>query len=351
MDQIWWGRVPNAISFINDIADNLLDEKSIILHYKQDVPWYETMVQQVKELVMQQNSSKRFEVIHSVDDPGPYLLHEFCKPEKRASYRPTKKFSTFFAESDDIVLHARYLWVYIESLESLSKWTEFISEYVKCRKKDKENAAFILEWSGEKPANARKGIRLLSFDDYISDYDRIVFSTLAASGTREDTRIKNYLTELAANIAGNDFELSAACVSEYKDFLRDPYSVICKIIGTQYRSNGDNYIYDSTEKDVSYYIWQAQIKTIYPLIEEYRGTFVSKHANAIMKELPISSSYGEVYDDPANVELGTLVFMAVNGCLYLNNNEYSRLKMFKDARNMLSHLNTLSIEEIRNLLQ
>ena len=30
MDQIWWGRVPNAIAFITDITQSLFDENSLV---------------------------------------------------------------------------------------------------------------------------------------------------------------------------------------------------------------------------------------------------------------------------------------------------------------------------------
>ena len=78
MDRIWWERVPNAMAFIQDITESLLSEKSVILQSELGMPWYESMVSQIKESVMQQNSSKRFEVLRQVDEPGKYLLQEFC---------------------------------------------------------------------------------------------------------------------------------------------------------------------------------------------------------------------------------------------------------------------------------
>jgi hypothetical protein len=300
---------------------------------------------------MQANASKRFEVIRNVDDPGPYLLQEFCKPEKRAFYRPSKTFAQFFAESDDIVLHARYIWVYVESLENLEKWTEFVSDYAKKRGKNKETAVFILEWKGERVKVSKKGIKTLSFDDYINEYDRIVFSMLASSSVREEVRVKNYLAELASDIAGNDIELCAACLKDYKLFLKEPFKAVQHVIGNSLRSNGEIFLFNGTADDVKHYVWQAQIRTIYPLLEEFREIFVSKHESAIEKELPITSSYGEIYDDPKDVELGTLVFMADNGRLQLKPQSYFKLKRFKEARNKLSHLDVLTEDEIRELLQ
>ena len=78
--------------------------------------------------------------------------------------------------------------------------------------------------------------------------------------------------------------------------------------------------------------------------------FVKKYNTAISKGLPITSAFGEVYRDPKDVELGTLVFMVDNGEVKISNKEYNKLKLYKDARNRLSHLSVLSMEEIQMLL-
>ena len=254
------------------------------------------------------------------------------------------------AESDDIVLHSRYLWVYLESAKDLDKWSAFASDYIKERGKNKEMAVFILEWRGERIKASRKGVRPVSLDDYINEYDRMVFSMLASSSIKETLTVKNYLAELSANVAGNDIELLASCIEKHDQFLRDPYTVIREIVDTEYRSDGSEYSYPGTIENVEHCIWKAQIKTIYPLIEEFRGGFVAKHSGAILKELPIESTYGEIYDDPIDVELGTLVYMAANGKILLTSADYYQLKKNKDARNQLSHLNTLTIDEIRELI-
>lgn len=349
MEQIWWEKVPNAVAFISDIVENLLNEKSIVLSCSGDLPWYSCMVRMVKEAVKQQNSSKRFEGVSDIQNPGAYLLKEFCKPEKRAEYRPSKSYAKFFADSDDIVLHDRYLWIKVSSKVQLNIWTDFISEYIKERGKNKETAVFILEWNGSRNLQAKKGIKICSFDEYVSEYDRIVFCTLASSSARERSFVKNYLTELAANVAGNDIELCAALLEIYRDFLKDPYVAVCKVVHDQVRSDGSDFKFDKDKDAVNHMIWLAQIKTVFPVLEEYREDFVQRYASAIAKHLPITSSYGETYEDPSDVELGTLKYMADNGMLYLPSKEYESLRINKDARNKLSHLTPLSLEEVKKL--
>ena len=351
MDRIWWEKVPNAMAFIRDITESLLDGKSILLQSEQGMPWYDSMVSLVREAVMQQDSSKRFEVIRHVEDPGRYVLREYCMPEKRAAYRPVKSFAGFFAESDDIVLHTRYLWVHASTEKELGNWVSFVSEYRRERKKNKEAAAFILQWQGERITSTKKGIRIITFEDYINEYDRMVFSMLASSSVREPSEVKNYLAELASNIAENDIELLAACIGRYREFLRNPYKTICGIAEDGLRSNGEMMVYSGTIDETEYGTWRAQIKTIYPLTEAYRWTFVKKYSIEISKRLPVTSSYGELYNDPKDVELGTLVYMAENGEINIPAKDYCELKKFRDARNKLSHLVVLPFDEILQLLR
>lgn len=350
MDQIWWERVPNASAFVNDIVSSLSEEHSIILQYSESLPWQEAFKSFVKETVCQQNASRSFETARDIDEPGPFLLNEFCKREKRSQYRPSKGYAGFFAESDDIVLNERYLWVEVSTEKQLDSWSTFVSDYLKLRDKKKTSAVFILEWQGSTPAPKKKGMTVYSFDDYIGDYDRIVFSMLASSAVKGDTFVKDYLAELASNVIGNDIELYAECFARPKEFLQDPYSVVKDCVENSIRSDGTPFTFSKSREEVNHSIWLAQIRTIYPVIEEFREDFVQKHYSAIKSKLPITTAFDEVYNDPNDVELGTLVYMAGLGLLFLNPKDYEELKAHKDARNTLSHLGILSYEEIRMLM-
>ena len=349
MEEIWWGKVPNAVAFISDIVYSLLSEKSVILTCSGEFPWHTYMISTITEAVKQKNGSKQFEYADDIQDPGAYLLQEFCKPEKRAEYRPTKSYARFFAESDDIVLHERFHWVKVYSKEQLNAWMNLISEYVKARAKNRESAAFILEWISNKPVQAKKGIKIYSLDEYISGYDKIVFCTLASSSVKEKTYLKNYLTELSASVVENDIELCAECMADYRRFLLDPYLSISRITQEKLRSDGNNYSFTKTKDDVNHAIWLAQIRTIFPLLEEYRERFVRKYKSVIEKQLPITSSNGERYDDPRDVELGTLKYMADNRLISFQQKDYECLNRYRNARNKLSHLTPLTLEEIEHL--
>ncbi len=351
MERIWWERVPDAIAFVEDVANALLDEKSVLLQEAHRIPWYSGFAFAVQEEVEQKDASKGVERISQVENPGKYLFEEYCIPEIRALYRPSRTFANFLAENDGVSLHSKYFWVEVETAEALKAWTDFVSEYLVGRgKQKKEAAAFVLEWRGERSKISRKGIRSMSLDEYINEYDRMVFSMLASSTVREEVGMKHYLAELAANVAGNDVELCAECLDRYQEFLENPWGTLREITENAWRSNGEPFVGPADEAEAERLIWRAQIKTLYPLVEEFRGAFARKYTKAIAKELPVTAPFGETFDDPKDVELGTLVFMVASGRLKVKANEYARLVKCKDARNKLAHLRALGIEEIRELL-
>lgn len=349
MEQIWWERVPNTMAFINDIVNNLLNEKSIILHCSENFPWYLHMVRVITETVKQQSSTKSFENISGVDNPGEYLLQEFCKSSKRAEYRPTKTYAGFFSESEDIIIHSRYFWVKVQKKSQLEAWTKFVSDYVKERGKGRTCAVFILEWIGDALIQAKKGLKFISLDDYVNGYDRTVFCTLAASAVTEHSFIKDYLTELAVNVIGNDMELCAICLENYRDFLQNTYNMVQEVVHSRVRSDGSGFVYAKNEEEVNHLIWLAQIKSVYPLLEEYRENFVQKYAAEIKQNLPIKASYDQMYNEPSEVELGTLKYMADKALLALSIKEKEQLTIHKEARNKLSHLSPLTLDEIKKL--
>lgn len=352
MDSIWWNRVPNARSLVDVVVNKLLNDTTVLLQYNNPIPWKDSFVNRIKDGVREKSASKSFATIAGVTDPGKYLLNEYCKAAKRATYRPSKGFAPFFAESDDIVLHEYYFWVEIETNESLDAWHKFVSDYANARGKGKSVAVFVLDCHGLQVKHKRKGIENVDVDRLINEYDKRIFSTLISGVINEKSYLKAYLTELLINIVGPDIELLSAVMSNYNAFLNDPKEALLEISANNTRSDGTQYSVDKELPEVEHGTWKAQIKTIYPLVEEYRQAFVNRHSKAIITNcLPVENSAGEIIRDPQELELGTLVYLADIKKLVLQGDEYDRLVCFKDARNILSHLGVLTLTEVEQLFR
>lgn len=350
MERIWWNQVPNALKFFNRIADNLAQEKSVVFISSHHLPWENYFFSQIKETFREHSASKNIEELSDIENPGEYLLAEYCKREKRALYRPSKGYAKFFAENDDIVLHERVFILRINQTDLLVSWMDFVSDYIKERGKEKSKAVFLIECVTDKKISNKKGLPVISFDDHIGDYDRFIFCMLSSSCINENDIIRSYLSELAANISGNDIELCEKVLKDYRNFLLDSYQTIKDIVTGSLKDDGSKYAFEKNQRDVKHDIWLSQVKIIYPILENYRETFVKENRYSIEKNLPISSSSGEKYNQPEDVELGTLRFLADNRRIIISTDEYYKLKAYTEARNRLSHLDVLSFDEIKNLL-
>lgn len=352
MSSIWWSQVTNAVRFANDIEEELGEQGSLVLQYETMLPWRDALMEKVHDSVDLCNSDKSWSYVDTAaeesaaDDPGAYLLQEFCKPEKRAEYRPSKGYPAFFAEDDHLVLHDRYLWVRISEKRVLDRWEEFASRYGELRGRHKNRAAFILEYQGADHITIKKGLRHFSYEAYITEFDRYIYASLVSSGTGGSPFIKTYLAQLANEVTGNNIELCDEVLKNPGQFLDNPFqcvqSALQKMVGQSDAAS-------MTSEQVERKIWLAQIKVVYPKLETYREKFVEKHRSEIARQLPIKTIYGETIRTPDEVELGTLKLMADMNQIRLAEGEYQMLDKYRDARNRLSHIKTLRIGEILDL--
>ncbi|MDD3417267.1 MAG: hypothetical protein PHY47_25285 [Lachnospiraceae bacterium] len=353
MDKLWWEKITNANVFINMVVDTVLSEKSIVLVLPDYVPWCQKLYDTIETKISKQNSKNSFDFINSPkENVGEFLLHKYCKEEKRVQYRPTKTYARFLAESDDIVLNDRYVWVQNIPENLFDGWVDFLSDYHKNMRKDVSPAVFILETNNETlMRKTKRGIKKIVYDKQMNFFDTYTFCALAVSGMSIKIHLKNYLAELVSNICGDDIELCAHCIKRGKQFLLNPLCVISDLKLKEFRSNGSNFEFVlDDEIIINKLIWKTQIKTIFPVIEDYRGEFIAKYRLDINKQLPIKNSNGEEFTEPEEVEIGTLHYMVVKDLFTVEEIQNNKLYQFKKARNTLAHLKVLNLEEVDRIL-
>ena len=353
MDKTWWCQVTNASNFIKEAIEAVLKENNLVLELPSYLPWYDTMRGLIEE-GLRKSSDRILEKINDSNlEPGEMILNQLCKKEVRDEYRPSIGYATFLANCEKTVLNDRFVWVTGIKKGRCTVWLDFVSEYTKKLGNERKGGVFILEIETQSVAINKKRIVVLNFDKKIESCDRLVFNMLAASSVHEKVQMKQYLAELVATIVGNDIELSAQCISAkwYKQFLANPYKALKRVVQEECKSDGSPYVFSMSEEEVNRLIWKAQIKTVFPIVEEYRDRFISKHRNQIEKELPVSNSFGEEYVEPNEVEIGTLYYMTVHGMITLAYEEQKELYRFKEARNKLAHLIVLNVEEIISIFE
>ena len=166
-----------------------------------------------------------------------------------------------------------------------------------------------------------KNVRFISYNDLVTDYDIYSFATLLAAEAKCKTYLRQYLADMTAQVCGNDVELVAECIVRWEDFLKEPQDTLKKIYKKSKRANGDEFKQELSAEDLNRRIWAAQVRNIFPELENYRMDFIERHRSDIDK----------LYtgDDP--IELGNLYYYVRNWQINVSTEEKDELKTLPNS--------------------
>ncbi len=353
MDKLWWRQIPNASRFISSIVGMLSEGKNVFLVIPEQIPWYDTFKNDFEIAQRQELGSYGIDTIKDdlEVDPGKILLDSYCKKELVDDYRPAIGYAKFLSEQDSIPLNNAIVWVRVDDSNRAEKWGEFVSNYASNTVEKSTRGLFVIEIINSIDISDYKMVYGIDYQDYISKFDCYIYSILASSMLNESKVIKEYLAELCTTVVCDDIELVEHCVNirKYKEFLKNPFKIINSIIDKERRSDGGVFSSIYNRQVVDKAIWDAQVKCLFPIIESYRDCFIKKYYQKISEKMPISSSSGEIYDKPEDVEIGTLYFMICSNLISVSTDDFEKTKMFKEARNKLAHLDVLSFDEVKKI--
>lgn len=352
MDQVWWNKVTNAVRFTENISESINSGYSVILQLPEYVPWYAAMKEIVKTTVTCDNSTRAFnETVDQGTEPGEYLISKYCKQEVRAHYRPSFGYSGFLAKTEDITLNQSILWVRGADTNQVRKWHSFITDYNKALGKKKMGGLFVIEAMDVSSIRETKGVKIISYDAYIENYDNYVFNMLAAAELKESKLFKQYLSETVSGMFPDDVEFASHCISKGRGFLENPIQNIEEIIDERKRSDGSFFELKYTEKELQESLWEAQIKILFPLIEKHRSAIITKYKKQIEPLLPIKAAYGEEFTEVSEVELGTIAFLVTTGEINVDQHDRHKIHLLRDVRNTLAHIGVVSQKEVDELFK
>ncbi len=346
--QTWWSRMVNAVRFLNDAHDSLMSGKSVVLHFPGEIPWQELLIEELERKLGRTSDDRMFRV-HSVkdvkEDPGEYLFRHYCSEEERGNYwAPTHQtYERFLAMSPKTTLTHRYLCLKDVNSENCSRWIKSISDYTEACEKDAEHGLFILLSQGAAPRST-KSVNVYQYANYITDYDCLMLCQTLISSLSCSSAAKQYISEVASNLADNQVELAGMLVSYKMELIQKPESVAWEVF------TKENIACENLREKVNTALWEAQVKIIFPLLERYRRDLIQKHQHQLKKHLPMPGSDGKMIHSLNELELGELYFLCYNHKL-LSTPEFNRLVKMRDARNSLAHWGVIPYSELVNELQ
>lgn len=341
MERIWWGSVPNAARYVQEIVDAIHEEKSMVLVLGENVPWRDFLPALIEERIADISDRSLRRLACPEEEPGAYLLEHYCMEETRLTYRAGKSHAQFLAEAEGLVLHKAILWIDIADAGKARAWTDFVRDYHKFAKKGAAKPSFILIFSEDYGVGRGcKGLSYHAFSEEVNEFDRFAFATLMAAYGIEQRRFKPYLAMLAATICAEDMELCALCSRYGMEFLRSPGKTLRKIAEEEVRSDGSPFVLDDLYEDLERRIWKAQVKTVFPVIEDRRQAYIERCYDALRAMNLV----------PEEVEIGALSHKAAIGELRFPSADVEDIRLLKEARNHLAHIREVPFPLVEAIL-
>lgn len=340
---LWWSKLVNSVRFLDDIKTALLEGQSVVMNFADSIPWYDDMTEALEQKlsVLTDTRSIIYEDVSSnTVDPGEFLFTRYFSETERRKYWPDKSYEQFMAENDNTILNHRILCITGMSCGNAEAWLKTIAEYLEYRNSE-ERCIFIII-AQQANINESKLIRNIRYADYVSDYDCLMLCLTMLSSTKCSSIQKQYISEIASNIAHNNVEFAGLLAKEGLNLAMDPYGTASEVF-----RNNDIIINDLSDV-VKAAVWEAQIKLVFPRLENFRRGLIQKYKEKIQSYLPIKSSNGECVDMASEVEIGQLYFICKQEKI-VDNGEFDILHKMRDARNLLAHMDVLRYGDLLEL--
>ncbi|MDR2528747.1 MAG: hypothetical protein LBD04_07010 [Synergistaceae bacterium] len=289
-------------------------------------------------------SSLYFKPIDGTDaDPGGFLI-SYAGLE--AEYRHKKTPAEFLSERE--VFANRILHV-MEEGERALRWYNFAKTY---KPEPTRVGAIMIETRTPPLADVSQNVRVLKYEDFVTEYDALVFAGLLLADGGMEVACKRYIAALAVALFGTDAARVAEFVEDF-DFDHDDPELFAASMGVR--------------GDVSRRVWNAQAQTLFPLIMFEHREFIDKWHEEIKVAFEYANNMfprgleylGEQVTSPDEMELATLRYLTLKKrgdaserfVLHIPDEKVSpRLGLLYNTRNMLAHGKVCTAEDVRELL-
>jgi hypothetical protein len=341
--ELWWGRLVNSVRFLDDVKDALFDGKSVIMNFSDNIPYYDDMTEALEQklsFITDTRSIEYIDVSSISQEAGEYLFNKYFVESERKKYWITQSYEQFMAENDNTILNHRILCISGINSANASKWIRTVTEYLEHRNSE-ERCMFVL-FVQQTKTDGSKLISNIRYSDYVTDYDCLMLCLTLLSSEKYSSIQKQYISEIASNISNNTIEIAGLLAKAGITLAINPLGTTSRIM----RENGIKI--DNLADVVKTAVWKAQIKLVFPCLEDFRHDFIKKYGERVQKCLPITSSTGEYIDKVSDLEIGQLFFICNQNKMF-ESPQLSKLSKMRDARNLLAHGENISFDRLQQL--
>lgn len=348
---VWWTLVNSAAALIEQIKNRVENRENVFISCENSLPWKDTFYELSRNALAEISSQRSLEFISAAgeNDPGRFLMMRMCPASVRSEYWPDMTCAEFLSQRNDLILNNRIVWVKdVENDMLLEKWFEFISEYCRLSEEQShEHAIFIVEYVG-KNVNKKPPSIINTIKFSATYFDRYIFALSMLSELSVESVIKQYVAELACSLCKDNVELCGLLAESGIKLAQNPNMCVKEQFEI---GRSDTSVFSDPGTDEIYSgILMAQIKIIFPVIEQFRLNFIKTHESIIRKNLPIVNSLNEKVEEPNELELSGLCSVSRSYMSGFTETEKSMLLKYRNYRNKLAHNGIIDWQDVEKIL-
>ncbi len=346
MGRIWWRELFDSASYCHDIVETLLSGASALLYFHLEAPWQTDFIDAISDKLLEATEEDyTLDVydVHDESDAGEYLFRHFCRREQQDAYWPAThhSYEEYLASLTGTTLEGRTICLTGLDKKNTPAWIESIRTYLKNCPKERRAHFLLIAHVGacESPL-----MPVLDYDNYVTDYACTMLCMMVTTSFPCRKAEKMYLCEVASGVSQNRAELAGLLAEKHIALIQNPDKVTLDVC----RENGFT---PPSYEEINRAVWEAQIKSVFPKIENFRVDFITQHYDALKRRLPIDDAFGENINDPIYLEIGQLIYLCGSKHLggEVSDCDYAMLMRMRDARNDLAHLGALSYHKLQAL--
>lgn len=337
---IWWTRIANPVRLIDDILNSIYDGKSVAVKYDETIPWYDIMRETIisKLEIFSDNKSFTNHEISSKKDPGEFLMEKYCSSAERSNYWPKAEKEEFLAKSKSTTLNNNYIFVSIEKSCNAASWVKFVDKYTSYFNEDDEYGMFIL-YTNDQNIKSTSNVDCYNYSDYISNYDCLMLCMTLMSAGKYSSIEKQYISEVAGQIAGNNENIAGQLVQHGRNLVQSPITITENV----FRDN--NVKVKEINNYVNTALWNAQIKTVFPKLEQYRAWFIQKHQSSLEAHINLVGTDKYKKNNVVELEIGEIYYICKENRIS-SKEDFDNLVKVRNARNLLAHWNVIPYKNV-----
>ncbi|WP_145408428.1 hypothetical protein [Paenibacillus xylanexedens] len=338
-EMLWWNQVAGPSRYLQDALEAILEGGTTFIN---ETAYMEHFFMQINDKLLHKNSSLQIDIY----DASEFIIYEniedtlIHKYVAEYNHHPMDG-SLIKAIAEKNLLSGRIL--IIRNIEEDERWINLGIEFSKyC---SFNSGAILFTYNDKKPLlKSHRQVSVFDLVDYITIYDMQLFASYCiADQSSLSFMMKNYITQIISRVSGNDPEICKELA------LMQIGENALGILNHFAENNSKIRKMLKSVKNIEDILWEAQIQTVFPIIEQERKRIIESYYDELVNLLPVTDEFGKKIYFPQDMELRHIRYYYLKATGGLSKEDDEIFQLIYSSRNDLAHLKILEGQVLQRI--